>query len=104
MDHDAGPWNAPNSPARLSTNLPELGSLYIRRTTNEKMEPATTETAEYAPEMSREEARGLFESETQRLLGMCAEEFVEKYESGFWPDADAVPGVVYLTMVRQFAE
>lgn len=68
------------------------------------MEPATTETDEYVNVVSDEEAWEIFESETQRLLGMSADEFIEKFDSGYWPDPDAVGRVMYLASVRTFAE
>jgi hypothetical protein len=35
---------------------------------------------------------------------MGAEDFVRRYDAGEWPDPDAYPDVMYLVMLRQFAE
>jgi len=48
-------------------------------------------------------ARYIFEAETRRCLGMTAGEFMDKFDTGYWPDPDATPYVMYLQSVRKFS-
>lgn len=55
-------------------------------------------------ELSPEESHKFFDDMVRLHLGMSGEEFLRKYDAGYWPDPDADPDVMHLIMLRPFAE
>lgn len=68
------------------------------------MEATEAEAMEPVREVTREEAWQMFDDEVRRRLNMSAEEFIEKYDSGYWPDPDGTPNLMFLLSLREFAE
>lgn len=55
-------------------------------------------------EMTPEEKREFFDEQAQIRLGMSGEEFLGKYEAGYWPDLDAEPHLMYMAMLLPYAQ
>ena len=54
-------------------------------------------------ELSGEQSWELFERAAGHYLGLSGEEFLERWESGYYKDPDAEPGVMSVVMLLPFA-
>ncbi len=54
-------------------------------------------------ELSDEQSWGLFDRASRHYLHLSGEEFLERWESGYYEDPDAEPGVMSVVMLLPFA-
>ncbi len=52
--------------------------------------------------LTDEEGRALFDEEAQRLLGISGEEFVRRYDAGYYDDNPDTPEVIELHLMLPF--
>jgi hypothetical protein len=52
---------------------------------------------------SGQQRLAIFENAASKRLGLTSADFMRKFDSGFWPHPDTVPGVMYVQSVRLFA-
>lgn len=65
------------------------------------LEAVETEDNDY--ELPAEEQRALFDELVRLHLNMSGQEFLAKYEAGYWPNPDDEPHVMHLAMLRHLA-
>jgi hypothetical protein len=54
-------------------------------------------------ELTEEQSWELFDRAARHYLGVGGEEFLERWESGYYEDPDAEPGVMSVVMLLPFA-
>ena len=57
------------------------------------------DAAAFSQEVSGEEASAILDRQARRYLGISGEEFLRRWNSGYWTHPDQVPGVIRVSML-----
>ena len=57
------------------------------------------DAAALSREVSVEEASAILDRQARQYLGLSGEEFLRRWNSGYWPHPDRVPGVIRVSML-----
>ena len=57
------------------------------------------DAAGLSQEVSVEEASAILDRQARRYIGISGEEFLRRWNCGYWPHPDRVPGVIRVSML-----